>query len=117
MRNEVFGIALSADDAARFGNFHAYASAVRAGYRDIISSAASDEDLAALLARYTAWRAEVRDPKSLRALADIERDAIANAIFVCRGQMSLAARQLQIGRSTLYRKVEQYQIDVTGRPS
>ncbi len=41
----------------------------------------------------------------LRPLADIESDVIANAIAVCRGNMSLAAKVLGIGRSTIYRKV------------
>jgi len=46
-----------------------------------------------------------------RALKDIERDAIRLGLQRCDGQMSEAARQLGIGRSTLYRKVREYGLD------
>jgi DNA-binding NtrC family response regulator len=42
----------------------------------------------------------------VRTLDEIERDAIRFAISHYRGQMSEVARRLQIGRSTLYRKLE-----------
>jgi DNA-binding NtrC family response regulator len=42
----------------------------------------------------------------VRALEDIEADAIRFAIAHYRGQMSEVARRLRIGRSTLYRKLE-----------
>jgi DNA-binding NtrC family response regulator len=42
----------------------------------------------------------------VRALEEIERDVIRFAIAHYRGQMSEVARRLQIGRSTLYRKLE-----------
>ncbi len=44
-------------------------------------------------------------PKSLE---DLERDAIVSAMETNRGNLSDVARQLGIGRSTLYRKLEQY---------
>jgi DNA-binding NtrC family response regulator len=42
----------------------------------------------------------------VRALADIEAEAIRFAISHYRGQMSEIARRLHIGRSTLYRKLD-----------
>jgi DNA-binding NtrC family response regulator len=42
----------------------------------------------------------------VRPLEDIEAEAIRFAIAHYRGQMSEVARRLQIGRSTLYRKLE-----------
>ena len=42
----------------------------------------------------------------VRALQEIEADAIRFAIAHYRGQMSEVARRLRIGRSTLYRKLE-----------
>ena len=42
----------------------------------------------------------------VRALADIEAEAIRFAISHYRGQMSKVARRLHIGRSTLYRKLD-----------
>jgi len=43
----------------------------------------------------------------LRNLADIERDLIGMALEKYNGQMSEVARRLGIGRSTLYRKVQE----------
>lgn len=43
----------------------------------------------------------------IRPLADIEAEAIAFAIAHYRGQMSEVARKLKIGRSTLYRKLDE----------
>jgi DNA-binding NtrC family response regulator len=45
------------------------------------------------------------DNGHVRALADIEAEAIRFAISHYRGQMSEVARRLHIGRSTLYRKL------------
>jgi DNA-binding NtrC family response regulator len=42
----------------------------------------------------------------VRPLADIEAEVIRFAIAHYRGQMSEVARRLQIGRSTLYRKLD-----------
>ncbi len=47
----------------------------------------------------------------IRRLFDIEADAIARALTLYRGRMSETARRLGIGRSTLYRKIEELQID------
>ena len=43
----------------------------------------------------------------MRPLGEIEADAIAFAVTLYRGQMSEVARRLKIGRSTLYRKLEE----------
>jgi DNA-binding NtrC family response regulator len=42
----------------------------------------------------------------VRRLEDVESDVIRFAIAHYRGQMSEVARRLQIGRSTLYRKLD-----------
>jgi len=47
----------------------------------------------------------------VRALADIEAEAIRFAIGHYRGQMSEVARRLHIGRSTLYRKLDSLGLD------
>jgi len=47
----------------------------------------------------------------VRALADIEAEAIRFAISHYRGQMSEIARRLCIGRSTLYRKLDSLGLD------
>jgi len=48
----------------------------------------------------------------LRTLEEIERDLIQFAIENYSGHMSEVARRLGIGRSTLYRKVREHELDV-----
>jgi DNA-binding NtrC family response regulator len=48
----------------------------------------------------------------LRSLDSIERDLIAFAIETYSGRMAEVARRLGVGRSTLYRKVREYALDV-----
>lgn len=50
---------------------------------------------------------------NLRALQDIEADVIRLAICRYRGRMSEVARRLNIGRSTLYRRLDELGIDHT----
>ncbi len=53
------------------------------------------------------------DGGELRKLEEIEHDMIRFAIEQCNGQMSDVARKLGIGRSTLYRKVREMDLEVT----
>jgi DNA-binding NtrC family response regulator len=46
-----------------------------------------------------------------RPLLDIEGEAIAQALTRYRGRMTETARRLGIGRSTLYRKIDELQLD------
>jgi DNA-binding NtrC family response regulator len=48
----------------------------------------------------------------VRSLNDIERDLLQYAIEFYDGHMSEVSRRLGIGRSTLYRKVREYDLDV-----
>lgn len=49
-----------------------------------------------------------RDDGVIRTLDEIEREVISYAIVRCRGNVTAAARALDISRSTLYRKLESY---------
>jgi len=51
----------------------------------------------------------------LRSLEEIERDLIEFAIDNYSGHMSEVARRLGIGRSTLYRKVREHELDVEAK--
>jgi DNA-binding NtrC family response regulator len=50
----------------------------------------------------------------IRRLLDIEAEAIARALTLYRGRMAETARRLGIGRSTLYRKLDELQLDKNG---
>ena len=62
--------------------------------------------------RHTAGRqtasVSAREAESPKSLEELEREAIESAMESNRGNLSDVARQLGIGRSTLYRKLEQY---------
>ena len=47
----------------------------------------------------------------MRTLSDIERDVIEYAIDFYQGHMSEVSRRLGIGRSTLYRKLREYELE------
>ena len=55
---------------------------------------------------------DIMDAGHLRTLESIERDLIEFAIENYAGRMSEVARRLGVGRSTLYRKVREYDLDV-----
>jgi DNA-binding NtrC family response regulator len=58
----------------------------------------------------------IMDPDGeMRALQDIERDILQYAIDYYQGHMSEVSRRLGIGRSTLYRKVREYDLDMHER--
>ena len=50
-------------------------------------------------------------PAGVMDLESAERDAIAGAVTACHGNLTLAARQLRISKSTLYIKVKKYGLD------
>ncbi len=52
---------------------------------------------------------------NIRRLTEIEAEVIAEALRLYRGQMAETARRLGIGRSTLYRKIDDYQLGRNGQ--
>ena len=56
----------------------------------------------------TSYGAKGHDSMGL-TMAALERIAIVNAVSEAKGNMGLAALRLRIGRTTLYRKIRQYQ--------
>jgi len=50
---------------------------------------------------------------SIRPMWELERDAISKALNESRGRVEVAAKALQIGRATLYRKMKKYKIKTT----
>jgi len=50
------------------------------------------------------------DPPGFLSLAELERRQIQEALKLCKGSVQEAASLLGIGRSTLYRKMEEFQM-------
>ena len=48
------------------------------------------------------------DGKKVLPLKELERQAILDAIYAAGGDKRLAARMLEIGTTTLYRKLREY---------
>ncbi len=57
----------------------------------------------------------VSGPASIRTIAEMEKDAIMNALMQLHGDKLLAAKLLGIGKTTLYRKLKEYSIGVPVR--
>ncbi len=55
--------------------------------------------------------AAVTESGDIRALEDIEADMIRLALGRYRGHMTEVAKRLKIGRSTLYRKMQEYGLE------
>lgn len=53
---------------------------------------------------------EDNDSKRIRSFDEIERDAIINALKAVNGDITTAAKNLGLGRATLYRKVKKYDL-------
>jgi DNA-binding NtrC family response regulator len=58
----------------------------------------------------TSPQAPRRGEPELRSLEDVERDHIRRTVECCQGNLSLAAKTLGIGRTTLYRKLSKYRL-------
>ena len=53
----------------------------------------------------------LREDGHVKRLLEIEAEAISRAMSIYRGRMSESARRLGIGRSTLYRKMDELRIE------
>ncbi len=51
------------------------------------------------------------DDQGIMPLSEIERAYIQKAVFSLQGNLAEVARRLEVSRSTLYRKLEQYELD------
>ena len=90
------------------------AAAFRSGAHDVIARPFAEEDLGRLvIGMQGATRGGVT-AQEVQPLADLERRAIVRALSACNGQVSMTARKVGIGRSTLYRKLDLYRIGGVG---
>ena len=75
-----------------------------------INTAPSGQPILAGAAERRECAAFVRPDGHIKRLLEVEQEVIEKALNLYRGRMSETARRLGIGRSTLYRKIDDYQI-------
>ena len=68
-----------------------------------------------LSGRFRTGTESFRRSRRVEPLAEVERHAILNAVAVAKGDKLLAARMLGIGKTTLYRRLQQYETPVQER--
>ena len=51
--------------------------------------------------------------KSLKPLGEVQMDTIRQALYSMNGNISRVSKALNIGRATLYRKIKDYNIDLS----
>lgn len=86
--------------------------AFRAGAHDVIALPLARPDCIALFKNLKSLSAKTLHPDAILPLDIVEKNAIRIALRACNGQVSKTSRKLGIGRSTLYRKLEQYELAV-----
>jgi len=89
------------------------ADAFRSGACDILIAPYTSKEIERLVEELNSIAAPIIHPDAIVPLDRVERLAISEAILACKGQVSKTSRKLGIGRSTLYRKIEQYGLSET----
>ncbi len=88
--------------------------ALRAGADDVLTAPFKKAEMEVVLKNLRNLAAKSFHPDAIAPLESLEHAAIRQALVACNGQVSKTARKLGIGRSTLYRKMEQYGIKPVG---
>jgi transcriptional regulator with PAS, ATPase and Fis domain len=55
---------------------------------------------------------EIQEGTVIKPLYMLEKEMIASALRISEGNLVQTAKLLEIGRSTLYRKIEKYKIEI-----
>jgi DNA-binding NtrC family response regulator len=111
-RRPVCGINDDALDCMRShrwpGNIDELAEVIRHAMREGNSEQIELRDLPARLRVRDTHRHRIESPERALCLEEVEKQAIRRALAYARGNKRKAARLLRIGKTTLYRKLEQY---------
>lgn len=89
-------------------DFDGCLSAFRAGAMDVLARPIQRSDWDLFSASLRLYVNKSSHPDSIIPLSELEKIAIKRAIQACGGQVSKTSRKLGIGRSTLYRKMQNY---------
>jgi DNA-binding NtrC family response regulator len=91
-------------------SFELCAEAFRAGATDVIAMPPTNAGMENLIKQITSVALKTLHPDAVLPLEIVEKVAIRAALSACNGQISKTSRKLGIGRSTLYRKLELYDL-------
>ncbi len=92
------------------GNVRELASAIKHGAALASGPQIEPEHLPEEVVRTeAAQRPSSKAPRGLKTLAEVEREHILSVLEACGGSVADAARALDIGRNTLWRKLKQYE--------
>jgi len=91
-------------------DFEMGCEAFRAGATDVVEATPSRSRADGLINHLQSVAVKQIHPDAVLPLEVVERIAIRAALLACNGQISKTSRKLGIGLSTLYRKLEQYEL-------
>lgn len=91
-------------------DFDSCREAFRAGAIDVITTPPTRAGVDQMINHIAGVSVKQMHPDAVIPLETVERAAIRAALQACNGQISKTSRKLGIGRSTLYRKLEQYEM-------
>ena len=78
---------------------------------DLGKAAATKKDYEADYQEVMAQLRAIRHWAEPKTMVEAEKDAITRTMIACHGRALQAARVLQIGKTSLYRKIHQYQLE------
>ena len=117
MKSKIY---VSSRDELFLQNLRAFCSRWGAGLVDLnqkeeVLPAGSDapEDIIRIQSQRGWGQSFKKEDSKVVSMVEVEKQAISDAIMECHGNLTEAARELGIGRATLYRKIKQYDIDVS----
>jgi len=82
---------------------------------DTVTAAAIPEEIARSAAAPGGEHGARAESAAVRDLGAVERDAISTAIARRQGNLTMVAKDLRISKSTLYLKIDKYELNPTLR--
>ena len=114
-RRPIGGISDAALDCLRSYRWPGNLDELREVMLHAIKNGTSDQievrDLPAKLRMRDAQKVRMQSPERMLCLEEAEKQAIKRALAYARGNKRKAARLLHIGKTTLYRKLKQYDLE------
>lgn len=93
------------------GDYRLCSEAFRAGANDVLAQPLDPGEFEIVISHLKSRTSRMIHPDAILPLDMVEKTTIKNALAACNGQVSKTARKLGIGRSTLYRKLDLYDLN------